>query len=179
MTLVELLVVIGIITIVIGIVLPVVIRARKSSQTISCLSNLRQIGNAFKMYAADNRGILPPGRDTVGQTWEQMLTDLPPDTPYITDPLVFRCPADEEIYPTIGSSYDWRDTGLPTTTLAAHPYGSGLDLRTNPILAYEQMPGWHFKKRWNAVFLDGSAQNMAQDDCFTDLRAPIRSSGGS
>src|SRR5439155_11991295 len=58
-TLVELLVVIGIITLLIGILFPVLGRAREYARTIQCASNIKQICNAVLMYVNDNRGILP------------------------------------------------------------------------------------------------------------------------
>lgn len=59
-TLVELLVVIGIIALLISILLPSLSKARAAAQRAVCLSNERQVGQALVMYANSYRGWYPP-----------------------------------------------------------------------------------------------------------------------
>src|SRR5262245_59587967 len=65
-TLVELLVVIGIIAVLMAILLPSLNNARQTAIRIKCASNLRQIGQAFVLYNVNNRGYVIPSYTMTG-----------------------------------------------------------------------------------------------------------------
>jgi prepilin-type N-terminal cleavage/methylation domain-containing protein len=60
-TLVELLVVIGIIALLIGILIPTLGKAREAAARTACLSNLRELSNALRIYASENKDACPVG----------------------------------------------------------------------------------------------------------------------
>jgi prepilin-type N-terminal cleavage/methylation domain-containing protein/prepilin-type processing-associated H-X9-DG protein len=96
-TLVELLVVIGIIAVLISILLPALNQARDRAQRLQCASNLRQIGLIALMFAADNGGQVP--HDVVGDisiVYAPHLDNAPDNRPmwqpYVSSSAVFYCP---------------------------------------------------------------------------------------
>lgn len=68
-TLVELLVVMGIIAILIAVLLPALHAAQASARAISCASTLRQLGTLVQMYVSDSKGYMPCGYNLVGNAY--------------------------------------------------------------------------------------------------------------
>src|SRR5688572_17399566 len=102
-SLVELLVVIGIIAVLIGLLMPSLARARRQAKGVQCQSNLRQVGQALVMYAQRWNGwVYPPG---LGAWMEKDggIVERPKDDrwpahvfkPPVYNPPVMLCPSDE------------------------------------------------------------------------------------
>ena len=146
-TLVELLVVIGIIALLISILLPALNRARGRAQQAQCLSNMRQIGQAMLMCANEHRQHFP----LAGELWKNPATGHPADnTPaelgdvgmrnysYITDVILRVAPLQIALEPYLGQQV--RAQRLQPDGLEEYLNGPVLKVFTCPG-NYDQMQG--------------------------------------
>lgn len=94
-TLVELLVVIGIVGALIAMLLPAMSKAREQAKLVACASNLRQVGLALEMYANQWKGwIYPP--DLGANHPREMRWPVHVFKPAVWNPPVMLCPSDDE-----------------------------------------------------------------------------------
>ena len=99
-TLVELLVVIGIIALLIAMLLPALANAREQSHRTACLSNLRTLGQSMYLYCHSYRDRLPNSAPTL--SWDDTLGGraLLELAANFTQPEIFHCPSDSDPVPT-------------------------------------------------------------------------------
>ena len=125
-TLIELLVVITIIAVLAAMLMPAIAMVRSSAQSINCLSNLRQIGTAYAVYAEDWEGRVPAAqRLGGGVNWYTSIT------PYFTETQTagvvlevrgFLCPTQRSILP-----FAYQDTTKATTTTRSYGPNAAYD----------------------------------------------------
>ncbi|MGH7179449.1 MAG: DUF1559 domain-containing protein [Tepidisphaeraceae bacterium] len=122
-TLVELLVVIGIIAVLIGIMLPVLGRVREQARKTQCLSNLRQLGTSIVMYANTHRDRLPntnpPQTSSDYDATNAVLVAL--NTDWVRSPRVFHCPSDIDPAP---GTIETADYTLPNSARVSYDFYS-------------------------------------------------------
>lgn len=176
-TLVELLVVIGIIALLISILMPSLSKARRAAQTVQCLSNLKQLFAGLQFYANDNRGNFPAAHGntpdingvltaqyqyavprTLGSYGAQSTKSL-----YIKDVKLWSCPADKT---------DWM--GIKPGGFANQQLGEG-----NISYAYNQTAGMLENQAakidgWQAYFMPyqpSRSKTPANDAIMFDVEA--------
>lgn len=163
---------IGIISLVISVFLPMAGLALDKSKTASCTSNLRRINDALMMYVKDNNDTFPNCEGTImpesytsndkyprGSVATQLMDVL---MPYVHDAKVFRCPKDTgyigndingsfniqgPVYETVGSSYLWNigsqnDEGVVKVMLNGAALSS-IKSKSKTIMCYDYSEDWH------------------------------------
>ena len=186
-TLVELLVVIGIIALLIAILMPSLSRARAQANAVKCASQMRDIGNQLMIYATANKGVLWPlkattiyrsgykhrgGDEAYNERWPMYVFSPPPspgrDGKYIHPMMI--CPSDEN--PLGDHSYNINAVFAPTT-------GRNADVRSKIIRLgnkvkyftpsevvlmvdkWPQAPEWHLDVDW----ADDALQTWNKEFC--------------
>lgn len=151
-TLVELLVVIGIIALLLAILLPALNSARARASDIRCAAHMKQVATALLEYATNNRNQFPPNNTSPapGRLWYdkdrmgRYLSDSPPAGGGIKGGVLL-CPADEIGYRSYTMNV-WVGSELPPQAYK--------DIATN--IPYDLAPGLRWKpgdKQADRVFL--------------------------
>ena len=172
-TLVELLVVLGIIAVLTGISVPVYQRIVQGSRAAACVSNLRQLGAALNLYLGEHNLTMP--------TLNAGRTALADDVPvidntlsaYAANPRVFACPADTAgLAAKSGTSYYWNVAlnGQALATLNFLHLGGGPALI--PILSDKQAFHPYTETRVNILYADGHADKNFNFVTSTPTPAP-------
>lgn len=174
-TLVELLVVIGIIAVLAAMIFPVFAAAREKARSTTCLSNLKQLGAAMSMYCSDYDERYPWGVDPADQYHPEIWNQFPawkawiPFMPRLRDVLdpytksveVWHCPSDTgfdvleddglpmparpSAYEVYGTSYFWR-TEIAFRGLAAE----SMQYPASVNMLFDGDGSWH-GRTWNPM----------------------------
>ena len=157
-TLTELLVTVAIIAVLAGIAVPVFNGVRKKADRAACFNNLREIGVGLELYLRDHNGRMP----NVSFSDQDLEEEEQPFHvllgPYIDDPKIFRCPADDRIYEEQGSSYFYNSTVANQHRSRLNFLGSSDDLTSIPLVSDAE--AFHGEKNGtNILYADYGSSN--------------------
>ncbi|RYG71601.1 DUF1559 domain-containing protein [bacterium] len=202
-TLVEILVVLGILTLLAAIIFPAFATVRGRARQASCLSNLKQIGLAVGMYMQDADGRYPRAVDPLDRAYPQIWGSVPNFAvdiskfplvnvalqPYARSNQIFSCPAD-----TGFTEADFAYLPLDATPTSSEKFGLSYFYRTELAaldkgeLAVQNLAGvnllfdasgyWHGTwvpkaKRYNCLYADFHAKNVDFETMEDAWRVPV------
>ena len=181
-TLIELLTVIAIIGILAAIIVPTVGRVRDSARSTQCLSNLRQIGAASRLYADEHKGMTPPlGYLIYEAVWPYVYStnktitiSADPALPADLAGTIFECPKAESdsapevttkrsygvntsLVPGVGTPTEKTTKGVRLNLITVPSLAAFVgDVKNSSALGSSTCNGRHASKM-NVVFVDGHA----------------------
>jgi type II secretory pathway pseudopilin PulG len=166
LTMIELLVSIGIVTLLLGLLIPAVLKGRDAARSTQCQNNLHQLALGFRLFADAHHDRLP---DTTNVPWSVQIApflEMSEDT--------FRCPADPG---GAEMGYHWRDDSilLPSSALS----GKKIDLvaKSDLALVFDQISSRHGRGTLNVAFVNGAVKVLDEDEFEKNLMLAVDSGG--
>lgn len=165
-TLVELLVVLSILTVLISILVPTVAAARSRAAATACKSNLRNIGQALRMYLNENKDKYPPAPALPSvnpNKWPTLMDHLRKYITKSSDEVIeiFRCPADEETFALEKTSYFY-NSQLGTEPLEKNIFFQVFQSK-HKVVSVLDAGDFHGRALpLNCLFLDGHVEQVAR-----------------
>ena len=147
-TLIEMMVVIGVIGVLTALLLPVLSKARDRARTVSCANDLKQLQTSWHLYASENSDVLPPNNFVLdsddfpvanGPSWCPDRAREDEDTkalesgalfPYVRSVDVYHCPADRSTVVTLG--------GEALSRLRNRSYNMSQSVNGGPVFSDEE-----------------------------------------
>ena len=162
-TLIEFLVALAIIAVLAALLFPVFAQARRQSRTVNCISNLRQIGLALKMYQQDWDRM--PTESFVDSIKFPMWKGKDPLQPYTKNSAIYHCP---EARSDLAGNYLYRAALSFTYHAPGEAYTSDaktIQLSPTSVLAYcTEHVTFVSSGKWSGVYMvvraDGSAKRV-------------------
>ena len=157
-TLLELLVVIGIVLMLSALILPAALKTREAARSTECKNHLRQMALGFRLYADAHHDRFP---DVEGEPWYMQIA------PHLEmQEQIFYCPSNP-VPDDLG--YDWRDeiAVLPSAFLSKKKYSLVKD--TDLILVFDHGMEWHAPGQVNAAMVNGSVRSVPMEEFEENL----------
>jgi len=170
-SLVELLMVISILSLLVTMLLPSLMNARRLAQKVICLNNMRSVGSAAMLYAADNKDYVPWGNSVV---WFQAFLPYLGSGPKVTDYRrvgIYRCPSYPDKRQTVCFvASAWSFTGPKDQvgfSLDVPRRLREIDQPSGTLYLTDNENGW-----WRQIILNSSSSDIDRQDIWDPQHLP-------